>query len=176
LYFEGNGKRAGPYTLTEYLENLLLDTDVAKTLECKPMQVVLAKTRFQPSLKDVKSVFHRWLYFGNDDCIIAVTLAAACDRMIPGDPVWLLLVVPSGGTKTELLRSLTKWNVYNLDSITTHTLVSGKVMKTKDGIAPVQGILPKLNDKILIIKDFTIILTKRNDERNEIFGQLRGAS
>ena len=125
-------------------------------------------------LNEVKKIFDKWLYLENDYELLEVVFAAACDQMLSGDPVWLLLISPSGGTKTEIVRSLKGDTFYTLDSITPHTLISGKLTKTKEGqFKPIRGILPKIDNKILIIKDFTVILTKRREDRDEIFSQLR---
>jgi len=133
-------------------------------------------------LHTVKDRFRKWLSFQTEDGTedlepLEVVLAAACDRELSGDPVWLLLVAPSGGTKTEILRSLKFWKAYTLDSLTTKTLVSGLTYTDKKSKKrkAVEGILGDLDGKILVIKDFTLILTKPTDERNEIFGQLRNA-
>ena len=89
--------------------------------------------------------------------------------------MWLFFISPSGGTKTEIVRANQTEMAYTLDSLTSHTLISGKLKKDEEGnLMPVRGILPQIDGKVLIIKDFTMILSKRIEERDEIFSQLRG--
>jgi hypothetical protein len=58
------------------------------------------------NLDALKKVYKKWLYLDDDDEVLDVVLAVACDRKLPGDPVWLFLISASGGTKTELVRNL----------------------------------------------------------------------
>jgi hypothetical protein len=126
------------------------------------------------TLLDVKEVFKKWLYFDEDDEVIDVYLAACIDRKLKGDPFWLFLISASGGTKTEIVRSNRTELAYTLDSLSSHSLVSGKLKRDEEGNQiPIMGILPEIDGKVLIIKDFTLILKKRPEERDEIFSQLR---
>lgn len=125
-------------------------------------------------LKKLKQIYKKWLYLDDDDEVLDVVMAVACDRKLPGDPVWMFLISASGGTKTELVRNLCGPDIYTLDSLTPHTLISGKIEKNEDGnYEPVKGILRHINGKVLVIKDFTVILNKRREDRDDIFGQLR---
>ena len=121
-----------------------------------------------PSLVDIKNTCRRWLYI-EDDTFIDVVLAAVVAHNFPGDPVWLFLVGPRGSCKTELLRTLTSSKTYTLSSLTQHTLISG--LKAKGGADP--SLLPKLDGKVLVMKDFTTMLSARQEVRADIFGQLR---
>jgi len=126
------------------------------------------------SLKDLKDTFKKWLFIGSDEDVIDVIFSAAIDRRIKGDPLWMALISPSGGTKTEIVRSLKNDDIYTLDSVTPHTFVSGRVDRDEDGNpVPVIGILKEIDKKVLIIKDFTVLLGKRREDRDEIFSQLR---
>ena len=134
------------------------------------------------SLEECKNIFRKWLCFttpqGNeDDEILDVILAIALDRKLAGDPVWIHIVADSGGIKSELIRALKNWNVVELDSITSHTLVSGKVIKDEETgkMRPIKGLLTNLNGKILTIKDLTILLQADPRERYIVFSQFRGA-
>ncbi len=142
--------------------------------EGKKMLEVIKKTPIPATLQEVKEVFQKWLYLDSDHEVIDVIMACSIDRLVPGDPLWLMLISASGGTKTEIVRANTSDMAYTLDSLTAHTLISGKLEPDEEGnMVPVQGILPQLDGKVLIIKDFTLILGKRSEERDEIFSQLR---
>jgi len=132
----------------------------------------------EPSdLKELHTTFEYWLYLGEEDIeVLDVVLAAALDRDIPGDPFWLYLVAPSGGIKTEFVRALNKYPpIYTIDTLTVNTFISGKVEKDKETgeIYPVAGILDQLDGKVLVIKDFTVVLSSLDATRTEIYGQLR---
>lgn len=81
------------------------------------------------------------------------------------DPLWMLIIGASSTAKTELLAALDELPMmFFISDLTTNTLVSGK----KDA-----SLLPKLNDKIIVMKDFTTILSKRPDDLKIIMGHLR---
>lgn len=101
---------------------------------------------------------------------IATTLATALTTKMPGDPVWLLSIAPPGAGKSEIIRGYTPNGrpnkyVHPISSITPNTFISG--------LPENEDLLPRLDSKIVTIKDFTTILTKQKDARNEILGQLR---
>jgi|GEM_PF-1375273 len=124
------------------------------------------------SLKKVFKAFNKWLYLPNTDAI-EVTLAVMASNKMEGDPLWMFLVSPPGSCKTETLSSLSKCknDVYATSSLTPHSLISGA--SWVEGSDP--SLIPRLNGKVLVIKDFTTIMQKREQERDEIFGILRDA-
>jgi len=129
------------------------------------------------TIEDLHELNKKWLEITERDKeYIEVMYAATIDRAVPGDPVWLYAIAPSGGMKTTIARSLQKYpRVYSLDKITPATLVSGLSKKDKEtgDPIPVAGLLKYLDGKTLVIKDFTTMLSMPNDMRNEIYGQLR---
>ncbi len=124
-------------------------------------------------LADVKATFRRWLHFdAGEDILLDVVLGAVVANRFSGDPVWLFVVAPPGGSKTETLRTLSEWReIYTLSSLTPSTLISGFV--PKDGEDP--SLLPKLNGKVCVVKDFTAILDMHREARQQILGDLRDA-
>jgi hypothetical protein len=126
------------------------------------------------TLKEVKNTYEKWLYLEGDGEVIDVVFAAAIDRRVKGDPLWLFLIAASGGTKTEIVRNIKNKDIYTLDSVTAHSFVSGKIDKDDNGTpVPVEGILKEIDGKVLILKDFTVLLSKRQEDRDEIFSQFR---
>lgn len=124
-----------------------------------------------PSLQDVFTTFDKWLYLESMDAII-ITLAVHISQQIDGPPVWLFLVGPPGSAKTETLTSLAQVpNVYMTSTLTPHALISGA--NWKDNVDP--SLIPRLDGKVMVIKDFTSILAMRDVEKDEIFGILRDA-
>lgn len=123
------------------------------------------------TLEKVFKVFEKWLHKPNRDAI-ELSIATLISNELQGDPLWLFLVAPPGGSKTEILVAFDKCqNTYITSSLTPHSLISGTY--SKSGRDP--SLIPKLNGKTLIIKDFTSILGKREQEKDEIFGILRDA-
>jgi hypothetical protein len=125
------------------------------------------------TLADVKTAYKKWLYFAEgEDIILDVTLGAVVANRFTGDPVWLFLVGPPGGSKTSTLQGFAEWReVYTLSSLTASTLVSGFVPNSGED----PSLLPQLNGKVLVVKDFTAILDMQRDARQQIMGDLRDA-
>lgn len=126
----------------------------------------------------IHASFAEWLLLrpeNGDHDVIDTILACACDRDIAGDPVWMFVIAPSGGAKTEFLRTLNKHDrTYTLDSLTSKALISGKQIGLhEDGSRKFGGILHALDGKVAVIKDFTTIISAREEERNEVFSTLR---
>ncbi len=122
----------------------------------------------QYPLTDLKKVIHKWFYI-EDDRIIDVIMAVYVANRFNADPIWLIIIAPPSNTKTELLRAFDGHkNAFFLSNLTPSTLVSGKTSKKSE-----PSLLPKLNDKMVIIKDFTTILSMRSENRQEILAQLR---
>ncbi|MHA1940059.1 MAG: hypothetical protein ACW97O_17835, partial [Candidatus Thorarchaeota archaeon] len=111
-------------------------------------------------------VLSKWLYL-EDTQAVDIIMATTISICLPGDPVWLFLIAPAGSCKTELLRSFTGEYIYSLGSLTPQTLISGlKGINNTD-------LLPLLDGKLLIVKDFTSILSKKTEDQAAIFADLR---
>jgi hypothetical protein len=120
-----------------------------------------------PALDDLELLVNRYLLLADPDAF-RVTLAAAAAHSLPGDPVWLLLVAPPSGAKTELVSLLyPERHVYALSELTARTFASG--LKTDEDYS----LLSRLTNNILIIKDFTTILEMHREERQVVLAQLR---
>jgi hypothetical protein len=98
----------------------------------------------------------------------------AGNKLLDTDPLWLFLKGPPGSGKTELLTSVKERpEAVFRSSITTAALISGYGdLTTKEGD---QSLLPKLDGKCFVLKDFTLILSMNPMQRDEIFGILRDA-
>ncbi len=119
--------------------------------------------------EQVLEVVSRWLRIGDLEAV-DVIMATAIAIYLPGDPLWLHVVAPPGGTKSELLRSLQGPRVVSISTMTPQTLISGLKGHGED-----IDLLPKLDGKLLIIKDFTSILSKKSEDQAAIFADLREA-
>jgi hypothetical protein len=120
-------------------------------------------------LTKLKEVLHKWFYI-EDDSVVDVIMAVYIANRFKADPIWLIVIAPPSNTKTELLRSFDgNKNAFFLSNLTPATLVSGLGSKKN----PEPSLLPKLNDKLVVLKDFTTILSMRSESRQEILAQLR---
>jgi len=127
-------------------------------------------------LRDCKDTIKKWL-FVEDEEALDILLATAVSVKLSGDRVWLFLISPPGGAKSELLRMLSKHSgSYSLDNLTPKTFVSG-LRRIKEGKEEVEAknvdLLPHLRGKVVIFKDLTTLLSKPRYVLDEIFGQLR---
>jgi len=155
------------------LREFLLDGGSKEAFEqlCRPDEPAKPKIEAPPlTLTEAKKVYHKWLEL-DDDRVIDVVFADIVANRLPGDPLWMFIVAAPGGCKTEIIRSLSASpEVYAISDLTPNTLISGALNTHGD-----PSLLPRLHGRVLAIKDFTTILTKRHDDRQEILGQLRDA-
>jgi hypothetical protein len=113
--------------------------------------------------------YKKWLHLTNEDAL-AILFGTCLANKLEGDPLWLFIVAPPGGMKSELIMTLGDCDdIEAVSSVTPHALVSGANLS--GGGDP--SLIPKLNGKVLAIKDFTTILQAHPNVRDEIFGQLR---
>lgn len=119
--------------------------------------------------EELEQTYRKWLYMP-DTKVLDIMFGTVFANRLEGDPVWLFFVAPPAGSKSELLMSLSRAEeCYPLTSLTPHSLVSG----TSWGEGKDPSLLPQLNKKVLVLKDFTTILSMNYAARDEIFGILR---
>jgi hypothetical protein len=120
------------------------------------------------ALQDCLAVMNRYLLLP-EDTVVLYLLALVVANRLPGDPVWGFIVAPSGGAKTELLNSLSEIpETYALSDLTPQTFLSGYTKKTQ------AGLLQRLEyGTVLVLKDFTTVLSMHRDSRRVILSQLR---
>jgi hypothetical protein len=123
----------------------------------------------------VHEAFAEWLALPDPDQgghpfdTVDLALATVVANRLDGDPLWLFLVAPPSSGKTETLMSLVDTaDVYPLNNLTPATFVSGYERKGGD-----TSLLPRVDGKTIVMKDFTSILTMHRDARAEILSQLR---
>ena len=162
------------------LQRLMVYTEPRqmKRLEAAPTEnadgtiSVPAPSEFKPCTRsELVTEYRKWLHMATEDPL-AVLYGAVLANRLEGDPLWLFLVAPPGGMKSELLMSLAKADcTLACSSLTPHALVSGASFQ--GGEDP--SLIPRLNGKVLVVKDFTTTLVMHPMARDEIFGQLRDA-
>jgi len=141
---------------------------ISDVLDLKNNRVASRVTETEgTTIEEARAVANKWLKLKNDT-VVDVILACVIANKFKTDPLWMFLISAPSGAKTELLRALDseKTEVKFLSKISEHTFVSGLNKKDVD-------LLPRLSGKVLVLKDFTTILTTRRESRQEIFSQLR---
>lgn len=114
--------------------------------------------------KEVDEVF-----LMEDRGVVKTVCAVVIANKLKMDPIWLFLVAPSSGGKTEMINALEGLKfVHPVDTLTVNTFASGQIRAGKE-----TSLLLRINDGILTFKDFTSILEMNKDARKEIMGQLR---
>ncbi len=123
-----------------------------------------------PALVDVQGVFAEYLYLP-DPAVVDVVLAAYVANHLTGDSCWLSVIgAPSRG-KTEVISALAGLDdVYMLSTLTGNTFASG--MK-KDRSSSLLYRLQDSGKRVLVVKDFSTILTMHPEARAHVFGALR---
>ena len=124
-------------------------------------------------LKQFRDVVRSTLDPAADDLPVTdfiITILASQYMTDFGDPLWGWIIGPPGSMKTEALRGLYEHpHIYMTSDLTPKSIISG--YDREDGKDP--SILPKLDGKVLVIKEFTSILQLPDVQTKQIFGTLR---
>lgn len=132
------------------------------------------------TFEQIQEVFDSFMLL-KDRNIVRLTLAAIIGNQIPNrKPIWLLLVAPPSSGKTTVLNALIGLEVmgkngekitpiHSISDITDKTFASGMMRNDKEA-----SLLYRIPPGgVLVFKDFTTLVSKREEERRMVFGQLR---
>jgi DNA-binding HxlR family transcriptional regulator len=161
----------------EGLEAMLVQvTKLGKLRPSGESEAVEEGARAKPTtipIRKVVEVFRKWLRMTSEtEDALRICLAVALSNRIPGDPLWMFLVAPPGGCKTELLTSMADCDeVIVRSTLTPRSLVSG--FRLPGDLDP--SLIPLLDGKVFVLKDFTEVLSMPRTERDEVYAILRGA-
>lgn len=178
------GKLAGKVSSAELLTIAsALNTDrlpedelhaIVESIAAKEEPAERVPTPTGTTLADVHAAFDQGLLLP-DKTLVDVAIAAVVANLLEVDPVFLLIVAASSRGKTEVVDSLRAIpETHSLSTLTKATLLSGY----HDPRAPTKdhSMLPKLTKagaRVLLMKDFTTVLSQHRDERSAILAQLR---
>lgn len=128
------------------------------------------------ALQELDATFQKWLGQGYDLDAIHLTLAAAATAFMEGDPLWVLVVAGSSTGKTESVIAplVGGKGVHEVSTIPSEgALLSGTVQKDRAADAT-GGLLREVGDcGIVLMKDFTSVLSLPAGVRPQILGALR---
>ena len=126
-------------------------------------------------LRKLQQLFES-VYLIKDPYILKMLLASVISQDLPQDPIWIIVVAPSGGAKSEFINSLSGCRgVSQLSTLSTNTFASGMRVAGQE-----TSLLNKIGantetpgNGIITFKDLTSLLSERPDDRSIIMGQLR---
>ena len=121
----------------------------------------------KPTLEDVYHKYGEHIHL-EDTNRIDIVLATALSKKLNGIPIWLILVGASGDAKTLQLNALAGFDTFYIQKMTPRTLVNGFQEKDK-----YPDLAPKLNNKLVVIRDFATLMKLPPHDKAEIWGQLR---
>jgi hypothetical protein len=125
-------------------------------------------------IDEVIEVFERWLILKDPMPVYAVLGAVTANLLPGGDPVWLGIIGPPSSGKTEILISLSRLPyVVQASSLSPASFLSATPKKDQDKEAT-GGLLPQIGAfGIIVLKDFTTMLSLRPEVNAEVFAVLR---
>lgn len=128
-------------------------------------------TILRRSFQTVSRDFSKRVFMDGDKYnALAVILATVVSIQLPGDPIWMFKAGPPGSGKTLFLEGLrdNPWCVFR-SSIHPAMLISG-YQADED-----PSLIPQLQGKVLVLKDYTEIVSLPREKQEEIYSILRGA-
>jgi hypothetical protein len=121
----------------------------------------------------------KWLYMSPEDYVVlefVLAMYKSHEMDHENSPLWGIVVGPSSGGKSEFLRALLERNdVFHLSKATPNSFVSGWRIKKKGKVDKDPSLLLLMDGKVVVIPDFSPILSQRPEARNEILGFFREA-
>jgi hypothetical protein len=125
-------------------------------------------------LANTRDTYKGWLGADYDLGMLDAVLCTAAAEALEGDPPWLLIVGGSGAAKTETIAPLKKAGAHVVSTINGEAgLLSGTAQRewAKDATG---GLLHEIGEGgLLVIKDFTSILSMNRDTRALVLAALR---
>ena len=101
-------------------------------------------------------------------------LAVAASEKLSGDPAWLLIISGPGNAKTETVQSTSALGAHIISTIASEGALLSATSRKERSKAATGGLLRKIGDRgILVVKDFTSILSTDRNTRTSVLAALR---
>lgn len=120
-------------------------------------------TQFQVELQKL-------MYIEDPNMVSVVLGSIVANSLQVGDPVWLTLIGPSSGGKSQLIRPFAMAHseyIHRIDDMTANTMLSGSLGYDNSLL----GRIGKAG--MLSMDDLTVLFSKNADQRSEILSQFR---
>lgn len=126
-------------------------------------------------LEEVHDKFEEWMQLRDTKRLDVMLATALSNQASELEPLWLIIIGPSGDGKTEQVRALRDplehefpedADTKRISEITQNTLVSGQMGEHTD-------LAPKLEGKLILIYDFATILNLPSEPKRKVWAQLR---
>ncbi len=114
------------------------------------------------------AIVKKWMLLADTGITKLLPAIIIANKIMGRDPLWVYLIGPSGGGKTEILSMASDWgDVYEISSVTEKTFLSGMPGMVNPGL------LYELDGKIMAFADWTHMASGNKEEMAAIMGQLR---
>jgi hypothetical protein len=142
-----------------------------KTTRKKPPQ----RPQIEPrDLSHAHQVYTRWLGKEYDLQVLDVVLSVAAANQLDGDPPWLLVVGGSGAAKTETVAPLAGAGAHVESTIASEAALLSGTPQHEHAKDAHGGLLVKIGNRgLLVLKDFTSIISMNRDARAALLAALR---
>jgi hypothetical protein len=126
------------------------------------------------ALDEAHKVFRKWFGDEYDMAAFDATCAAAAMTYYDGDPLWLLVISGSGFAKTETVQAAEAPDAIVVSAISSVGALLSGTSKKEQGKEATGGLLKTLGSLgILIVKDFTTILSMSREAQPQVLAAFR---
>ena len=124
---------------------------------------------------EAEAVYVRWLHDPDPVPTRVVLATYAANMALSGDPVWVMLVGGSGIGKTERIMPVTSMpRVVMASTLTGEAALLSASPKRERAANATGGILRQIGERgVLVVKDFTSVLSMSRDRRAEVVAAMR---
>jgi hypothetical protein len=126
------------------------------------------------TLTEAERVFRKWFGKLYDLAALHAVLAAAAVERLTGEPLWVMVVAGPGNTKTETVSTLSGIGAQVTSTIASEGALLSATPRKDVASHATGGLLRALEPRgILVMKDFTTILSMPRETRNQVLAALR---